>query len=55
MKVYILMKYVPGKGSVFKGKGKKVVQDFAKAQAYKKSHNADKAAGEEWKVASTWR
>lgn len=55
MKVYILMKYVSGKGGVFKGKGKKVVQDFAKAQAYKKEANAVKAAGDEWKVAATWR
>lgn len=55
MKVYILMKYKKGYGGVFKGKGKKVVQDFAKAQTYKKEANAKKAAGEEWQVASTWR
>ena len=55
MKVFILTRYVPGKGGVFKGKGKKVVQEFAKAQPYKKEANAKKAAGEDWQVASTWR
>ena len=55
MKVYILMRYKKGKGGVFKGKGKKVVQDFTKAQAYKKEANAVKAAGDDWKVAATWR
>jgi len=54
--VFILTKYNPGEGSVFKGLKNKIVSDPGEAQGYTKEGNANKQAERHgMRVVTHWR